>query len=1093
MKRAISALFLLVFAGFGQPRSRMVDYALLLEDAPVAQKTQGRLALQSADAQAQMSRIRTAQDSLLAELRSRKVTVGGSSQVLVNAIFVHATPETAAQLLHLPGVVHVVRVPRLHRDLNTALGLVNVPGAWSAITGGVANAGAGIKIGIIDTGIDQNHPGFQDPFLTPPPGFPKGDPNYTNNKVIVARSYVALDSYTDTPPVANPVYSTPDDTTPRDRVGHGTAIAMIAAGVQNTGPQGTIQGVAPKAFLGNYKIFGSPGLNDYALYAAFDKALLDAVADGMDVVTLSLSEGNMPSYGPLDVDTTCSSDGSALPCDIYAQAVESAVSAGVVVVTAAGNDGDIGKLPHTLSTIHTPGTAPSSITVGATVNSHLLYQAVHLKGTGLPSNLQNLPALFGDGPHLTPPSAPVIDVAQLQNNGLACAALPAGSLVGAVALIQRGSCVFADKINYAQQAGAVGVILYQPAGIDTIYNTLGAQNTGIPAVMIGYSNGVNLKNFIDANSGVTAQFDQAFTPITNPPNSIWPASSRGPSIGSLNAGQYQTFVVKPELVAVGSGIYTATQTLDPNGEVYNSSGYTSVTGTSYAVPMVAGAVALVKQQHPTWTPAQLKSAVVSTATQDVTDTDGTTAGVNAVGAGKLSAADAMNVAATLNPATIAFGPVTSPLNISRTLTVTNVTSAPGTFSFAVQPANATLTVSPATLTLGAGLTNSVTVKLAGTLPAAGSYEGFIVVTGPAGTPPLRVPYQFLVGSGVPADVFPIFGGSFLGATGDTNWLIAFRLSDAYGVPVAGQVQFKAVSGGGSIEPGGDAQTFRYGVAGALVTLGLQPGPQIFNGAAGSLTVEFDGYARPFPAIGANSVMDAASFHTDFGLAPGSYITIKGTNLSDTTQVYSTPYLPVALSTVSVSFDGGGLSLPGHLHFVSPGQINVQIPWEFHGQSSVAMKVTVAGNTADLQSNVYSVPLANYAPAFFLNSGTVADALDNTTGALITAANPATAGEILQLYANGLGPVTNPQSSGDAASASPLSETTSPVTVTVGGKQATVFGGGNAFLAPGFVGLYQIDIQVPSGLSPGPQPIAISVGGQTSPATANGSTIVLPVK
>src|ERR1017187_6980554 len=803
MKRAISALFLLVLAGFGQSRSGMVDYALLLEDAPVAQKTQGPLALQSADAQAQMSRIRTAQSSLLAELQRRKVTVGGASQVLVNAIFVRTTPETAAELLHLPGVVHVVRVPRLHRDLNTALGLVNVPGAWNAISGGSANAGAGIKIGIIDTGIDQNHPTRRSSDLTPPPGFPKGDSNYTNNKVIVARSYVALDSYTDRPPVANPVYSTPDDTTPRDRVGHGTAIAMIAAGVQNTGPQGTIQGVAPKAFLGNYKIFGSPGLNDYALYAAFDKALLDAVADGMDVVTLSLSEGNMPSYGPLDVDTTCSSDGSALPCDIYAQAVESAVSAGVVVVTAAGNDGDIGKLPHTLSTIHTPGTAPSSITVGATVNSHLLYQAVHLKGTGLPSNLQNLPALFGDGPHLTPPSAPVIDVAQLQNNGLACAALPAGSLVGAVALIQRGSCVFADKVNYAQQAGAVGVILYQSIGIDTIYNTLGAQNTGIPAVMIGYRDGVNLKNFIDSNSGVTAQFDQAFTPVSNPPNSIWPASSRGPSIGSLNAGQYQTFVVKPELVAVGSGIYTATQTLDPNGEVYNSSGYTSVTGTSYAVPMVAGAVALVKQQHPTWTPAQLKSAVVNTATQDVTDTDGTTAGVNAVGAGKLSAADAMNVAATLNPVTIAFGPVTSPLNISRTLNITNVTSASATFSFAVQPRNtasATITVSPATLALGPGLTNSVAVKLAGTLPVAGSYEGFIVVTGPTGTSTLRVPYQFLVGSGVPADVFPIFGGSFLGATGDTNWLIAFRLSDAYGVPVAGAVQFKAVSGGGSIEP-----------------------------------------------------------------------------------------------------------------------------------------------------------------------------------------------------------------------------------------------------------------------------------------------------
>jgi uncharacterized protein (TIGR03437 family) len=1102
MKRAISALFLLVFAGFGQSRSGMVDYALLLEDAPVARMTHFPLALQSADAQAQMARIRGSQSSLLAELRSRKVSVGGASQVLVNAIFVRTTPETAAQLLHLPGVVHVVRVPRLHRDLNTALGLVNVPGAWNAISGGSANAGAGIKIGIIDSGIDQNHPGFQDLTLKVPTGFPKCDvPSncaFTNNKVIVARSYVALDSYTDTPPVPDPIYSTPDDTTPRDRVGHGTAIAMIAAGVQNTGPQATIQGVAPKAFLGNYKIFGSPGVNDYALYAAFVQALQDAVTDQMDIVTLSLGEGDMPAWGPLDVDPSCSSEFlTTAPCDIYAQAVETAVQAGVVVVAAAGNDGNIGVLPHTLSTIHTPGTDPSAITVGASLNSHALYQALYVRPSPMTNIVQSLNALFGDGPHVVPPIAPILDVAQLGDNGLACAPL-AGSLAGAVALIQRGSCPFSDKINYAENAGAIGVVIYQQAGINTIFTSWGAQDTGIPAMMIGYTDGVTLKNMIDSNSGATAQFDLSFTPVPTTPDSIWPSSSRGPSIGSFTPSPHQTFVIKPELVAPGADIYTAAQKLDPNGDVYSPTGYAGVTGTSYAVPMVAGAVALVKQMHPAWTPAQLKSAVVNTAAPGVTDTDGITrAGVNAVGAGLLSAVDAMNVAATLDPATIAFGPIaTGALPISRSLTITNVTGAAASFSFSVQPTNAasaSVTVSPASLSLNAGAQNTVTVKLTGTLPTAGSYEGVILVIGPAGTG-LRVPYQFLVGSGVPADIFPILDGSFIGAPGDTNWPIALRLIDAFGVPVIGTTYrpiFSVVSGGGQIASG-DSQEFRYGIAGAFVNLGSQPGAQIFHGTAGSLTAEFDGYARSFPAIGANSVMDAASFHTDYGLAPGSYISIKGTDLSDATQVYSTSYLPVSLSTVSVSFDGGGLSLPGHLHFVSPGQINVQIPWEFQGQSSVAIKVTVAGNTADLQSNVYTVPLATYAPAFFLNSGTVADALDNTTGALITTVNPATAGEILQLYANGLGPVTNPQSSGDPASASPLSQTISPVTVTIGGKQATVFGG-NAFLAPGFVGLYQINIQVPSGLSPGPQPIAISVGAQTSPATANGSTVILPVK
>jgi uncharacterized protein (TIGR03437 family) len=128
----------------------------------------------------------------------------------------------------------------------------------------------------------------------------------------------------------------------------------------------------------------------------------------------------------------------------------------------------------------------------------------------------------------------------------------------------------------------------------------------------------------------------------------------------------------------------------------------------------------------------------------------------------------------------------------------------------------------------------------------------------------------------------------------------------------------------------------------------------------------------------------------------------------------------------------------------------------------------------------------------------ADARDNNTGALITTSSPATAGEVLQLYCNGLGPVTNrpvPLYSGDPAPGSPnLAQTTTPVTVSIGGKNAPVAFAG---LTPGFVGLYLVDVTVPSGLTPGNQPITVSVAGKTSPVSViSGSTtfnFVLPVK
>ncbi len=400
--------------------------------------------------------------------------------------------------------------------------------------------------------------------------------------------------------------------------------------------------------------------------------------------------------------------------------------------------------------------------------------------------------------------------------------------------------------------------------------------------------------------------------------------------------------------------------------------------------------------------------------------------------------------------------------------VTNVSAAPATFNFAVkqrdQDSKASVKVTPASLTLqpGANNGNNVVVSLSGSRPNPGSYEGFIEVTG-AG-PTLRVPYLYLVGSGTVADIVRIHNASFVAPANDTGWTMILRAMDQFGVPVVGYpVQFNVVKGGGTIAFG-DQQTFLYGIAGAGMNIGA-PGDQIFTATLpGFAPVEFDGFARALPVINNGGVVNAAPFQAGQGLAPGSYISIFGSLLSDANAMVTTPSLPVSLASVSISFDGGGLSLPGHIHFVSPGQINVQIPWEFQGQSSVQMKVT-AGSF--LWSKLYTVPLATYSPGVF--------AITDTGGAVISQANPAKRGQSIIVYANGLGPVDHPVASGDPTPAppQPLANTRVTPSVTIGGSTAQV---GFSGLTPGSVGLYQLNVAIPADAQTGSQQMKISIGG-----------------
>src|SRR5882672_4386342 len=167
-------------------------YALILNDPPVSEFSHSHQDAPQAVAESHRQRVLAAQNSLRSELTRRNFNVTGSVETVLNAVFVQATPDRLAELNALPGVQGVVRMRRMMPKLDRAAVLVNAQGAWNAL-GGDQKAGLGMKIAIIDSGIEQTHPAFQDSALSIPAGFPKcapADCAFTNHKVIVARSYV---------------------------------------------------------------------------------------------------------------------------------------------------------------------------------------------------------------------------------------------------------------------------------------------------------------------------------------------------------------------------------------------------------------------------------------------------------------------------------------------------------------------------------------------------------------------------------------------------------------------------------------------------------------------------------------------------------------------------------------------------------------------------------------------------------------------------------------------------------------------------------------------------------------------------------------
>ena len=250
------------------------------------------------------------------------------------------------RLKALAGVRDVLPAASYGPQLDTTLRQIGAPAVWGPK---LDTAGQGVKIGIIDSGVDPAHPFFDPASYTMPPGFPKGQRRFTTAKVIVAKVFAPRSA---TAPSARLAFSEDDSS-------HGTHVAGIAAGNPATRAGGrVVSGVAPRAYIGNYKVFVqtdsgiSPNANSPAIVAAIEAA----VADGMDVINFS---GGEPEIEPSR--------------DIVARALDAAAAAGVVPVVAAGNDYDT----FGSGSVSSPANSARAISVAAVETSGIPPSSTH--------------------------------------------------------------------------------------------------------------------------------------------------------------------------------------------------------------------------------------------------------------------------------------------------------------------------------------------------------------------------------------------------------------------------------------------------------------------------------------------------------------------------------------------------------------------------------------------------------------------------------------------------------------------------------------------------------------------------------------------
>jgi hypothetical protein len=483
------------------------------------------------------------------------------------------------------------------------LGLTGPGGAWD-----LYGKGEDVIIGVLDSGIWPENPSFSDQTdlafrpgesgkrtraYGPPPAHWNGtcqsgeqwSQDHCNNKIIGARYYNAGFGHG-----SSGIF--PDDfLSARDSDGHGSHTAGISGG--NEGVEvpgiGPISGVAPRARLAIYKVcwddFSGSGCFPSDSAAAIDQA----VFDGVDVINFSIGGSSTIFAGADDIAFLFAAD------------------AGIWVATSNGN---AGPGPQTTGT---PAGVPWITAVGAAQDDQVF-------GTGLAVSApvgiaDTYDALEGAHPVTLAATGDISGDVVPSDPMNGCDPLTNGADVdGNIALVIRGACSFSQKYNNAAAAGATAIVVYNdgtgPDRIDPI--TMFAPGTTIPGVMVGFNDGALIDATVGGGDTVTGLVGPSISISLD--NRIAGFSSRGPNGGAPD-------IIKPDVTAPGVGILAA-ETLDPNRVNGGGQPFQFLSGTSMSSPHAAGAFALLKEAHPDWTAAQARSALMTTARQNLQKTFG---------------------------------------------------------------------------------------------------------------------------------------------------------------------------------------------------------------------------------------------------------------------------------------------------------------------------------------------------------------------------------------------------------------------------------------------------------------------------------------